>query len=193
MHPPAHMLMGAALYGRRRTGLVWAGLLGGLLPDVPMYALFASARFNGEAGRQIFERDYFSERWQIANALAHSLLLWPALLALGLFMRRRSPAGAGALIGVAAAAGLTHAVVDFLCHREDAHMHFWPLSRWKFVSPVSYHDPAHYGRSFMIGEILLGLGLAAWLTVSLRHLPTRAACLLLALPYLAMGGFLLSR
>ena len=193
MHTPAHMLMGGAFYGRRQAPLVWAGLLGGLIPDVPMLALFASARLAGADAHDLFARAYFSDSWQIPNAIGHSLLLWPALLGVGLFVKRRAQGKAGRWITVFAVAGLTHALVDLLCHREDAHMHFWPLSRWKFMSPVSYYDPAYFGRAFMVGEILLGLSLAAWLTVRVKHLTTRAVAMLLALPYLAMAAFWLAR
>jgi hypothetical protein len=41
-----------------------------------------------------------------------------------------------------------HAVADLLTHHDDAHRHLWPLSGWRFASPVSYWDPAHFGAWF---------------------------------------------
>ena len=196
MHTPSHMLLGAALYGRRRARFVWAALLGGLLPDVPMFLLFAAARMAGADAHRIFERAYFSQSWQAANGLAHSLLLWPLLLAAALALHRRargSDTGRYALLAAFAASGLTHAVVDFLCHREDAHMHFWPLTRWKFMSPVSYYERAHFGGTFMVAEMALGLASAAWLIVTVKHWPTRIAAAFLSLPYLLLAGWLMMR
>jgi hypothetical protein len=196
MHTPSHMLIGGALYGRRRARLVWAALLGGLLPDVPMFVLFAAARMAGADAHLIFEQAYFSESWQAANGLAHSLLLWPALLAAAVILRGRARgtrAGRFDWLAVFAASGLTHAVIDFLCHREDAHMQFWPLSRWKFVSPISYYERAHFGGAFMVSEMALALASAAWLIVTVKHWPTRVAVALLTLPYLLLAGWLLSR
>jgi membrane-bound metal-dependent hydrolase YbcI (DUF457 family) len=43
---------------------------------------------------------------------------------------------------------LLHAACDLLTHEEDAHRHLWPLSGWRFASPVSYWDPAHHGHLF---------------------------------------------
>ena len=38
-----------------------------------------------------------------------------------------------------------HAVCDLLLHHDDAHLHFFLLSDWRFRSPVSYWDPNHFG------------------------------------------------
>ena len=46
-----------------------------------------------------------------------------------------------------------HCVCDLLVHREDAHRHFFPLSDFRFVSPVSYWDPRHHGDVFAVLEI----------------------------------------
>lgn len=48
-----------------------------------------------------------------------------------------------------------HCLTDLLVHREDAHAHFFPVSSWRFISPVSCWDPRHYG--WVVGplEVLL--------------------------------------
>ena len=38
-------------------------------------------------------------------------------------------------------AALVHLTLDFPLHNDDARAHFWPLTNWKFTSPVSYWDP----------------------------------------------------
>ncbi len=56
------------------------------------------------------------------------------------------------------------------------------MSDWRFRSPVSYWDPAHYGRLAAAAELLLGLALLLWL---LRRARTRGAVALLAAAFLA--------
>jgi len=192
VHTPAHMLMGAALYGRGQSRLAWAGLLGGLLPDVPMFGMFAAAKLAGSDAHEIFEKIYFSAGWQVANGIGHSLLLWPLLLGLGLALHARSPRARSMLLVAFAAAGLTHAIVDFLCHREDAHMQFWPLSTWRFMSPVSYYDPAYFGHIFMIVEMVTAIGCAVWIIATVRNIPTRVMATLLTAPYWFAAAWLLS-
>ncbi len=58
---------------------------------------------------------------------------------------------------VLAGAALLHVAADFPLHHNDGHTHLWPLSNWKFVSPVSYWDPAHYGNFVRPFELLLGI------------------------------------
>jgi hypothetical protein len=41
---------------------------------------------------------------------------------------------------------LLHVFGDLPLHHDDAHRHFFPFSDWRFVSPVSYWDPAHHGQ-----------------------------------------------
>lgn len=50
--------------------------------------------------------------------------------------------------------------LDFPVHADDAHPHFWPLTGWRFFSPVSYWDSAHYGNFFASLEGILGIALA---------------------------------
>jgi hypothetical protein len=145
--------MGAVLYGGKIPNRAWAAAAGGIAPDVPMLAIVAALKLSGMPARRIFDEMYWENWWQITNAIGHSFLLWGALLALA-FMR------SWPLIVAFAASGLTHAAVDFLVHREDAHMQFWPLTRWKFVSPVSYWEPEHFGRYFGTFEAGLGLLMA---------------------------------
>ena len=64
-------------------------------------------------------------------------------------------------------------------------MHFWPLSDWKFVSPISYYDPAHFGVPVMILESVLGLFLAWRLVAIARRRWSRGLIVVAALPYVA--------
>src|SRR5439155_24072487 len=47
-----------------------------------------------------------------------------------------------------------HNVVDFFTHHAEAHAHFYPLSDWRFQSPVSYYERDHHARVYMTAEVL---------------------------------------
>lgn len=145
-------------------------------------------------GHQIFDELYWQKWWQITNAIAHNFWGWGGLLLLSLFMRERLNATAEnmdfwALVTVFAASGLLHSCIDFLVHREDAHMHLWPVTNWKFMSPVSYYDSAHYGRIFSLFEAALGLVLSI---VLLRRFDATLLRIVLAIVmalYMAVPAF----
>ena len=70
-----------------------------------------------------------------------------------------------------AIAALLHIALDFPLHADDAHRHFWPVSDWRFFSPVSYWDPAHNG---LVGggietlSLLFATGMLWWRFTGLR-------------------------
>jgi len=74
------------------------------------------------------------------------------LIALAAFFAWR--AGATQALAFLASMAL-HCLVDLPLHREDAHAHFWPLTSWRFLSPISYWDPRHGGSFFLAFELAL--------------------------------------
>ena len=117
-------------------------IAGALVPDLPMFAFYLYQRlFAGRSEDMIWGELYFDSGWQIFFDVFNSL----PFVAIGLVLvsLRKSPAGLAFLLSMA-----LHLITDFLVHREDAHGHFYPLSQWHFVSPISYWDPAHYGLIF---------------------------------------------
>jgi membrane-bound metal-dependent hydrolase YbcI (DUF457 family) len=193
MNTQTHVLMGAALFGRPATRLAWAGAAGGLIPDLPMYMIVATLRISGYPLDDIFGRLYWSDWWQIANALGHSYLIWGGLFAWSSFMVIRAgrlDSGAIApLILALSASALLHSMIDMLSHRDDAHMHFWPLSEWRFRSPVSYWDPARYGNWFGQFEAAVGLIAAIALFRRYRSRVLRIALGVAMLLYVAVPAF----
>lgn len=123
---------------------------------------------------QVFSELYFSDSWQAVFAFDNSFVVWGVLLA---FMAwRRS------VVGIAfAGAALLHLGLDFPFHHDDARRHFWPLTDWVFVSPLSYWDPNHHGG--WIGALELGAALAVCIWLWRRFVGTwaRLGILLLAL------------
>ena len=90
-----------------------------------------------------------------------------------------------------ALAALTHVAGDLPVHVDDAHRHFWPLSDWKFISPVSYWHPDHHGGIFSILESMLGVMLAIILFRSFKGLWVRIVLVLVCLAYIAVPLYFL--
>jgi len=141
LNTPAHLIFGAAAFGRPhlpRTAL--AALAGALAPDLSLYAMTAvSIWFMGISPETVFRELYYSAAWQQVFAIDNSFILWG--LAFALALRARAPA-AIAFSGAA----LLHLAFDFPLHTHDARMHFWPLTDWRFESPVSYWDGRAHAR-----------------------------------------------
>lgn len=193
MYTQTHVIMGAALGGRKPRNAL-AGALGGILPDVPMLLTLLVLKLAAIPDPIIFGILYWQEWWQRANAIGHNVWLWGGLLLLALWRRERLAATAEAIdrwsaIFVFALSGLLHTLIDFVTHREDAHMSFWPVSRWKFMSSVSYWDGAHHGHAFAVFEAALGLALALLVFRRFGNGWVRAALLLAMLLYAAVPAY----
>jgi hypothetical protein len=139
---------------------------------------------DGRARSEIFRTLYFSDAWQAALAPWHSVPLWGAVLALGFATR-------SGVVRAFAAAGLLHMACDLPLHVDDGHRHFWPLSDWRFRSPVSYWDGRHYGDLFEPLEFALTIGLVAFLAYRHPSPWVRGALGVLALGYVAQRAMFL--
>ena len=175
------MLLGAAAFAGADRRKLTGAVLGGLAPDLPSFALVLWAgAVQRMPAEEIFREAYFSESWQLWLAPAHSAPLW--LVGLLLAAALRTPAAKAF-----AASGLLHQACDFPLHADDPHRHFWPLSDWRFESPVSYWDPGRYGLLVQPLEIALGLTLVVVLARRWRGWP-RAGLALALLLYLAQAA-----
>ena len=85
-----------------------------------------------------------------------------------------------------AIAALVHLAGDLPLHADDAHRHFWPVTDWRFNSPVSYWDPAHHGTLASIAEGVLGVVLCAVLWRRFRARWVRGAVLLATAIYVGV-------
>jgi len=188
MNTQSHVLMGAYFFGKAAPLAAAIGAVGGALPDLPMIAIVVYLKATGHTGQEIFQTLYWQNWWQITNAIAHSFLLWGGLMLIA-FLLRQSQNEFWNLGFVFAASGFLHCCIDFCVHREDAHMHFWPLTRYKFTSPVSYYDPSHYGQYFSLFEAALGLFLCYGLFRQFSHVLVRIALILAAALYVAVPAF----
>ena len=157
MNTPAHVVLCAVALGRDRWRGAWGPItLGALLPDLPMFGFYAYQRLlQGRNESTIWGELYFDADWQYFFDLWNS---FPLLAVAALVAWRMGATRALALIASMA----LHCLFDLPLHHDDAHGHFEPLTSWRFESPVSYWDPAHYGRIFGAVEIagtLLGAAL----------------------------------
>lgn len=150
MNTPAHLIIGAAAFARPDSDRVTlAALTGALLPDLSLYMLAGWHLIVLETpARVVFGELYYSSAWQRIFGIDNSFVLWG--IACGIAFRFRSRWGL-ALTGSA----LLHLALDFPFHTHDARMHFWPLTDWKFHSPMSYWDGARGGD--IIGWIEMSL------------------------------------
>ena len=116
-----------------------------------MFVFFVIERFiRGHSGEALWSVRYYDAEWQAVFDIFNSLPLIAAgaLAALALGHRRAVWACASMAL---------HAVMDLPLHSGDGHRHFYPLSDFRFDSPVSYWDPSHYGAYAATGEALAAI------------------------------------
>lgn len=132
--------------------------LGALLPDLSMFFFFLWAKFYVQADFQTTWRVlYWQEPWQTISAASNSIPFMGALLTAGLLLKRK-------LLVVLAAAMLLHVGFDLPFHADDAHKHFWPITDFRFHSPLSYWDASHHAGwvTTFEGLILIVGGAILW-------------------------------
>jgi len=169
MMTQTHLLIATALFAKpgqkRRNRAIIAGAL---IPDASIFILFAYASLTGIPGSTLWNHTYWTEPWQSLGMIGNSAPLYLVFLAISLWL-----------------------AADFPVHHDDAHIHFWPLSQWRFHSPISYWDVDHYGNIFAIFEALLGIALMALLFRRFKTLWVRICLALGAALYLAVPLFFL--
>jgi len=94
---------------------------------------------------------YFEAPMQNLIAYFNSIPIYAAL----------ALSGYGALLLFFALAALIHMATDLPVHSHDAYRHFWPISDWRFYSPISYYESDHHAGWVMVVE------LAIWIISSL--------------------------
>ncbi|WP_299297596.1 cobalamin biosynthesis protein CobQ [uncultured Tateyamaria sp.] len=174
MNTPAHLLMGAAVFGRpAQTKILLAAFFGAVLPDLSLYVMAGtSLLILGISPQRVFNELYFSDAWQTVFAIDNSFILWGILCLVAIWWRRP---WAVALTGAA----LLHLCLDFPLHHDDGRPHFWPMSNWVFESPVSYWDSAQGANWVAPIELVMALGCGVVLLV--RRVPIWAVPLTLVL------------
>jgi len=189
MMTQTHLLVASALLARpgeklRNTAVI----IGSFIPDAAIYTLFIWSKIAGIPEQRVWREIYWQEPWQTWTAAGNSIPLYVILLALGVIALRAHTAAfrIGLVLTFLALAALTHIAGDLPVHVDDAHRHFWPLSDWKFISPISYWHPDHHGGIFSIFESVLGVVLTIILFRRFKALWVRALLVLVCLAYIGV-------
>jgi hypothetical protein len=157
MNTPAHAMISLALLGtpkqyRNSPRFTTSLIIGSILPDVVIIIFYAWHLMIGTPEPIIWSIGYYDPAWQAAIDIFNSMPLLLILLLIGWHFKHP-------LIIVLAASMLLHTFADLPLHHDDGHRHFFPFSDWRFVSPVSYWDPAHHGKISGLVELL-----SVWVT-----------------------------
>ncbi len=174
MNTPAHLLIGAALFGKRdNIRLLGGALLGGLLPDVSLYLLAGFSIFIlNISPNVVFGELYFSDTWQTIFSIDNSFFVWGILLAIAIKSQSKF------FIALTTSAVL-HVVSDFALHHDDARAHLWPLSDWRFESPISYWDSNHHAFYVIPVEGILCAIATVYLLAGKLHIAVKVGLVLL--------------
>ena len=91
---------------------------------------------------------YFAPPMQNLIAWFNSIPIYGVLALIGYVARSKTW---GKLLLYFSLAALIHIAGDMPVHSDDAYRHFWPISDWRFYSPLSYWDVDHHAR--WVGKI----------------------------------------
>ena len=163
MNTLAHAVVNAGLLGRKaQPQWVAVIMLGAILPDLTMMIFYAIAKLQGIPEQTIWQDLYNDPAWQLWFDIPNSIPLL-GLTALT-FWKLQRPGWALLFVSM-----LLHSLTDLPLHHHDAHRHFWPLTDWRFNSPVSYWDPKFYGDWFSAFEIFAVASGAVYLWRKFDH------------------------
>lgn len=213
MMTQTHFLVAAALFcnPKRPARQNAAVLAGAFAPDAAIYTLFIWSKIVGIPEQELWSVVYFAEPMTTMTAIANSAPLYVLIGIIGIALVRPAsvelagphaagtPAGFGRFVAAShtnmsilfALAALTHLAGDLPVHAGDAHPHFWPLTDWRFISPVSYWDPRHFGTQFGVAETVLGIALSVIVFRRFKALWVRGLTLALIAAYMAVPVYFL--
>ncbi len=186
----SHIIIGAVVTSRPhfkpwQLMLAWVG---GFMPDLPIFLMVAYSRLVNGPGYNLWRKPdglYWQEPWQTFGSVANSFPLWALVVILALVLFKYSSRfkifGLGLLIF--SVGYFLHISVDFVTHADDAYPQFWPITDWRFFSPISYWQPEYYGRIVGVIEAIMGLAIVTYLVIKFKQWPIRIAAVLMALPY----------
>jgi len=163
MNTPTHAVLNLAFLGRKNKP-EWNPLIiwGALIPDLAMFVFYAYLRLATDIPEpQIWQVEYFRPAWQLLFDWFNSIPL--ALLGFGIMLYAKRTGIALLFASVA-----LHCLEDLPLHNDDAHRHFLPLSDYRFISPVSYWDSAHYGNIVASVELIVMVAMSIYVFKRVR-------------------------
>jgi len=156
MNSPTHSLLALALLSKKgQPGRNRAVFIGALLPDIVIYFWAPwQTLVNGNSQRDIWDVLYFEPPMQTLIAIFNSIPIYAAIAVIGYFAMGKKW---GAALLFFALAALIHMATDMPVHGHDAYRHFWPLSDWRFHSPISYWERDLHAGWVSAVEAIIGL------------------------------------
>ncbi|MDB9311748.1 hypothetical protein PN462_01445 [Spirulina sp. CS-785/01] len=150
MNTPGHYIVNLAILGAALAPKSTVAItLGAILPDVPIFAFYFVAKVIQKLPEsEIWSTAYYQPFWQTIISLSHSFPV-------GLFGLALCWYGGWKWGSIFFTSMILHSCFDIPIHHDDAHRHFYPLSDYRFISPVSYWDPKHHGAIIALLEIIL--------------------------------------
>ena len=124
--------------------IVW----GALIPDLPMVVFYGVEKlWLGQSEDYIWGSAYFLPHWSNFIDVFNSI----PLIGLGFIWSFWQQSRWGWLLCMSL---LLHVLGDLPLHHDDGHRHFFPISNWRFESPISYWDPNHHGGLIAVIEAI---------------------------------------
>jgi hypothetical protein len=178
MNTPSHMLINAAvgkkLEQRGIRPMYWALVIGSFMPDIPLtvmsiglvgwHAIGPGTLSIAEAADMAFyDKFYFDPVWITGHHLFHAPLLIALWMSIGWYFGFRQNRTWGKWIFWFALGNALHTALDIPTHYDDGPLLLFPFN-WdlRFMSPVSYWDPARYGREFSVFAVIVDLMLIVY-------------------------------
>ena len=206
MMTQTHSLIAATLLAspERSVRQNSAILFGSLVPDLAIYALYFWSKFKDIPEQTLWQEIYFTEPMLTITAIGNSFPLYVSLLLICICiivvqnkhtqLHSNSASNkthywsaiTSSAMALFTLAAITHLLGDFPVHAQDAHPHFWPISDWRFESPVSYWDHNHHGQAFSVIEAVFGITLSVILFRRFKSLMLRALTALAVISYIAV-------
>ncbi|MGI9473084.1 MAG: metal-dependent hydrolase [Rubripirellula sp.] len=185
MNTPTHVMISLAFLTRRgaegQPTYILPAVVGAVLPDAAMFGFYGVEKFVfGTAEREIWSERYFLPQWQDLFDLFNSVPILAVALAISLLAKRRGWA-------VLFLSMLLHLACDLPLHHDDGHRHFWPISDWRFESPISYWDPNHYGGPAAVAELVLFVACYVWTMIKHQKFAIRIGVTLIAIIHLGLA------
>ena len=148
----SHAILNTTLLGRKdRPERNWPLVLGALLPDVPALVYMTFKVAHCAMNHWVWDNSYYPPIWMPWVDWAHSIPIAAAGVLLALAVKYR-PALFFSL------SMLLHDIEDLFVHSTKSHHQFLPFSDYRFISPVSCHEPEYHAALMVPLEWMLVVG-----------------------------------
>lgn len=152
----SHALIALAAANRVKRSSLLAFAAGSVLPDLPLLTLTGVSLLSGPSWAEGMTRMHdayeTSPLWIGLHNAPHSLVVYGVATLVAMLLK---PSFVKNLLLLAIAGAALHTVIDVFTHAGDGPRFLYPFSSFRFQSPVSYWDPAYFGRAFTIFEYSL--------------------------------------